>query len=284
MSSKVEIKKILKEEIGLLFDNLKTKMPSNYKKKRENFLLSPLSESQKAFMTFVSSFESQLGNAMNIIVRRIAILRYGVQCVPELILPDGTPSNNSQYDGRKEQVIMSSIDIGSAGLKGEITKFITRKERNKKENKPCSLGAASLGELYDIAQRYKTNINKNKKTDLLIFADGKWLIFEIKAGGGLDSTKGKGDIEKLMLEFVALNKKNALVFYSTLYSTNTGKKIKGDEARYINSELIKIEKGFWDLILPIDISFEEFKNIYNESLKEFKIQLQIEKLIEDVIL
>ena len=146
------------------------------------------------------------------------------------------------------------------------------------------MDAASLGELYDIAQNYKTNINKSKKTDLLIFADDKWLIFEIKAGGGLDSTKGKGDIEKLMLEFVALNKKNALVFYSTLYSTNTGKKIKGDEARYINSELIKIEKGFWDLILPTDISFEEFKNIYNESLEEFKIQLQIEKLIEDVII
>ena len=184
---------------------------------------------------------------------------------------------------RKEQIIMTKIRIDDPRLKGEISRFIAEKARIKKDNKPCELNLSTLKDVHHCAQKYKGLTEQQKKTDLVIHKDRKWQIFEIKAGGVLDSTKGKGDIEKLLLEFVALNQINTEVYYSTLYTTEANKKIKGDEARYISADLIKIENDFWEMILPSDISFNKFKKIYIEALDEFKIQLQIEKMIEEII-
>jgi len=261
------IKGIIKEEFLDLIKNISDCMEDNIKNKEHNFLLKNFSEATKANMVFVSCFESQSGNRIEHIARKIAKLRYGEQNVPNIIkskneLPiNFRPSPNKQY-------IVSHINYKS--LIGTITETIEASDHKLNKN--------DIKELLELPCE---QLITKKDVDLAFYDENNELnIFEIKAGGGLDSRKAPSDLAKLLSIYVAANDKDAHVYFATIYNFNgEGNVWTGQPSRYFDNSLLLIGSEFWNKILPSGISFYEFVDIYGKALDEIQLAQKMEDLI-----
>lgn len=117
-----KIKEIVAVEFRKLISNMENDFLSNYKVKRNNFLLNQLNEVIVANMVFVSSFESKSGNAIEACAEAIARLRYGAENVPAIVNPRGL-KHDIKPENISGQVIVTDIDTDNGDLRGFISAF-----------------------------------------------------------------------------------------------------------------------------------------------------------------
>lgn len=264
---KETIKSIIKEEFLALIENISSCMETNIENKKHNFLLHNFSEKTKAHMVFVSCFESQSGNRIEHIARKIAKLRYGEDNVPNVIKSRADLNINFRIN-RNKQYILTHINYKK--LIGTITQKI--------ETSSEKLNSDSIKELLNLE---KENTVTKKDVDLAFYDENNKLnIIEIKAGGGLDSRKAPSDLAKLLSIYVAADDINAHVYFATIYNFNgEGNSWNGQPSRYFDNDLLLIGSAFWNKILPSQITYSDFVNLYTEALDEIALTQKMEDLI-----
>lgn len=274
------IKNIVYEEFSKLMVAIEGDFVKNYNRKRHNFLLSQLEETITANMVFVSSFESKSGLAIERVAERVARLKYGEENVPSIINPRGLDIPTKDVEG---QFIVTDINLDDGRLKGKISEFrAARVAKGRGKNRVESgVNQESIKELISIGQKYKINEIFLKPVDLAFFDGDNWNILELKAGGDLDSSNAPSNIEKLLSIYTGINIVNSKIYFATLYNKDgEGNTWTGAVKRHIAfPEMFLIGKKLWEKILPEDITYERFTELYKIALVEIDLNERIKVMI-----
>lgn len=276
------IKKIVIEEFSKLTKLIEDDFAANYKRKVNNFLLSQMDEQITASMVFVSSFESKSGFAIETCAKRIARLKFGEENVPAIVNPRGLKHNISAP--ASGQIVVTDVDTHSGDLRGEIAAFRANNEaRGKgKTRQECGVTQESIREkLFPLAEKYQTTSIYTKPVDLAFFDGERWNIMELKAGGDLDSSNAPSNVEKLLTIYVDMGIKDCNAYFATLYNKDgEGNTWTGAVKKHLNySSMILIGAAFWNKILPDNISFDDFSEIYRLALNEIDLNRHINDMI-----
>lgn len=281
------VKSIVYEEFSKLTKLIEKDFQSNYERKVNNFLLSQMDDNLTASMVFVSSFESKSGFAIEACAKRIARLKFGEENVPTIVNPRGLPHD---FDAARisGQIVVTDVDTHNGNLRGEISAFRANNEakgsgRNRTES---GVTQSSIREhLLPLAQKYRTQNIWSKPVDLAFFDGKEWNVLELKAGGDLDSSNAPSNVEKLLTIYVDMGIENCNAYFATLYNKDgEGNIWKGAVKKHLAyPEMFLIGRELWSKILPEDISFEIFEDIYKEALQEIDLNNRIVKMIKDCI-
>lgn len=285
-STKEKIKQIIFEEFSKLLKNIEGDFSKNYVKKNYNFLLNQLDAITVANMVFVSSFESKSGFAIEACAKRIARIKYGDENVPTIINPNNLlhSIDETHING---QIIVTDIDIENGNLKGEISAFRANNiAKGKGKNKKIStVNQSSIKTLLTIGKYYKNPGNiYTKPVDLAFFDGNNWNVMELKAGGDLDSSNAPSNVEKLLTIYTGMNYNDTKLFFATLYNKDgEGNTWNGAVKKHLAyPEMFLIGKEFWEYILPKEINFNEFTEIYKDTLSELDLNNRINEMIKSV--
>lgn len=282
-----KVKNIVYEEFAKLMTNIEGDFKDNYIKKRYNFLLSQLDKNITANMVFVSSFESKSGFAIEACAKRIARLRFGDNNVPTIVNPRGI-KHDIDPNAINGQIIVTDVDTDNGDLRGEISAFrannvASGKGANRVES---NVNQESIKKLLTYAQKYKQlNEVHTKPVDLAFYDGENWNILELKAGGDLDSSNAPSNVEKLLTIYAGLNIPNSKLYFGTLYNKNgEGNTWTGAIKKHLAyPEMFLIGKNFWNKILPNDISYERFTELYKLALEELDLNTRIKEMIKDAL-
>jgi len=277
-----KIKKILIEKVNRLIANLSADFEKNYNKKENNWILGDFDEKMISNMVFVSSFESKSGNMMEDIATEIAKVNFGEENVPSVIagrnITDEELEEFTTSYTKKAQIIISKANLKDCTK--TASKFRTD---NKGEPRSSSdLDQEKLKEILDEEPEEIATIN-TKPVDLIYLDNGEINLMEIKAGGDLDSSNAPGNIDK-MFTWVSMLGKECNLYFATLYHKDgEGNLWKGGVKKYIGDEMILVGKEFWEKILPSDITFEKFKELYFDACSEADLNEKMTTLISSVV-
>ncbi|QOQ80014.1 TdeIII family type II restriction endonuclease [Aerococcus urinaeequi] len=281
--SENDVKNIIFEEFSRLIETIEKDFIKNYKRKRYNFLLSQFDELVTATMVFVSSFESKSGNAIERVAERVARLKFGEENVPSIINPRGIKHNIDPYSV-EGQIIVTDINLDDGKLKGEISTFrASNVAKGKGKNRVKSgVNQESIKTLLQVGQDFK-QINEvyTKPVDLAFFDGENWNLLELKAGGQLDSSNAPSNVEKLLSIYTGVNYENTKIYFATLYNKDgEGNTWSGSPKKHMAyPEMFLIGKNLWDKILPNDISFEKFTELYQIAMEEIDLNERIKEMI-----
>jgi len=249
----LKVKKLLNNKFETLIENLEKDLLKKYELKKKQFIYSEIfSDKTLLDLAFTSSIESKMGNILNNLL--IDILR---------------DKELANFFGWK-----SIEDI--------------KREKEFKEKLYIEGKDFKLKYEYEEEGKAKTEI---KILDLILIniENSTINLFEIKAGGDLDSKKGPAEVEKLkeakkVAEHIFPNK-TINIYFATLYNP------KGEETNWLPSSIknsldesnIKIGKNFWELLFNDKLDFEDLKIAYKEVANEVNIEKRINS-IENKIL
>lgn len=280
------IKTIVVEEFSKLTNTIESDFKSNYRRKVNNFLLSQMDENITASMVFVSSFESKSGFAIETCAKRIARLKFGEENVPAIVNPRNLEHHiSTPVSG---QIIITDVDTHNGNLRGKISTFRANNVASGRGKNRLESGVTqkSIKEnLLPLATEFKTKAIYTKPVDLAFFDGENWNVLELKAGGDLDSSNAPSNVEKLLTIYVDMGIENCKAYFGTLYNKDgEGNTWKGAVKKHMAfPEMFLIGKTFWSKILPDGISFEDFEQIYKETLEEIDLNHRIKLMIEDCI-
>ena len=281
-----EIKKIIIDEFGKLMKIIEGDFINNYTNKKYNFLLNQFDKNLIANMVFVSSFESKCGNAIEKCAKRIAMLKFGKENVPTIVNPLGLKHNLNEKS-IVGQVVVSDVDLENGEFKGRISQFRASNVARGRGRSRVESGVnqESIKQLINIANKYKDKEVHIKPVDLAFFDGTNWILMELKAGGDLDSSNAPSNVEKLLTIYAGIHLENVKIYFSTLYNKEgEGNTWKGSVKKHLAfPDMFLIGKDFWNTILPIDINFEDFTQIYREALEEINFNEHMNKMIRKVL-
>lgn len=284
---KERIKNIVIDEFSRLTELIEADFQSNFKRKVNNFLLSQMDERITASMVFVSSFESKSGFAIETCAKRIARLKFGDENVPAIVNPRNLP-HNIDVSTITGQVVVTDVDTHNGDLRGEIAAFRANNEARGMGRARTESGVTMesiKNTLLPLSAKYKTDNIYTKPVDLAFFDGTTWNIMELKAGGDLDSSNAPSNVEKLLTIYVDMGIKNCNAYFSTLYNKDgEGNVWKGAVKKHLHyPSMFLIGADFWNRILPDDITFTDFAEIYREALEEIDLNSRINRMISDCI-
>ena len=281
------IKAIVVEEFSKLVENITSDFESNYNRKVNNFLLSQMDAQITASMVFVSSFESKSGFAIETCAKRIARLRFGEENVPAIVNPRGL-HHNIDPATVSGQVVVTDVDTHNGDLRGKISAFRANNVASGRGRSRVESGVTQSSireQLLPLADTYKTDTLYTKPVDLAFFDGENWNVLELKAGGDLDSSNAPSNVEKLLTIYVDMGVENCNAYFATLYNKDgEGNTWTGAVKKHMSfPEMFLIGKNFWEKILPEDISFEDFEEIYKAALEEIDLNAKITEMINRCI-
>ncbi|MCL2662294.1 MAG: TdeIII family type II restriction endonuclease, partial [Oscillospiraceae bacterium] len=125
----------------------------------------------------------------------------------------------------------------------------------------------------------------DKPVDLAFFDGTDWNLMELKAGGNLDSSNAPSNVEKILTIYAGLNVENAKLYFATLYNKDgEGNTWKGAVKKHLSyPDMFLIGKNFWNKILPAEVTFETFTEVYKEALTDIDLNKRINDMIEDCL-
>lgn len=281
------IKIIILEEFSKLINLIEKDFKSNYKRKVNNFLLSQMDEQITASMVFVSSFESKSGFAIETCAKRIARLRFGDENVPAIVNPHNL-QHNLNPNTITGQVVVTNVDSNNGNLRGKISAYRANRVASGlgKSRVESTVTQANLQkDLLPLSEEFKTDNIYTKPVDLAFFDGTHWNICELKAGGDLDSSNAPSNVEKLLNIYVDMAIPNCQAFFATLYNKDgEGNTWKGAVKKHMHyPSMFLIGSDFWTKILPCEITFAQFTEIYATALEELDLNKHINEMIRNCI-
>lgn len=281
MTKDTIIYEIICREMEGLLDTMVTDFSTNYDKKENNWILSGFDNIIVSNMVFVSSFESKYGNMFENIIREIVKLNYGENNTPYFVKGVGIDEEEYEFtirtisnrrnknNKRQDQVIISKFD--KKANDGILSQFRASRiaQGNGKKRIPSRLTQSEMPKLLNENITCSNDVYI-QPVDLMFYdeSDGKYKLFEIKAGGDLDSSNAPKNIEKMLKIYSCLGKENSNLYFATLYNKNgEGKNWTGAVKKHISEDSMLIGKDFWNMILK-DITFEEYLEIYKAAFND----------------
>lgn len=286
MSIDSEIYSIIYNELNIFLKKINEDFQENYDKKKYNWTLKRFSPKLISSMAFVSSFESKQGNMFENIIRGICEINYGKENVPSTIkgvgISDEEYKNYTKNFNKSGQFVISKFDKKKND--GTLSQFRADHlaQGSGRNRSPSTLTQKELPKLLS-----KTPILSDKIVEQpadLIFYDKyekKWKLFEIKAGGDLDSSNAPKNVEKMLKIYSSFGDKNANLYFATLYHKNgEGNNWTGIVKRHLGEDSILIGKSFWKQVLR-DVSFDKFMDIYQKAFRDTGFNDTLSKLIKE---
>ena len=281
-----EIYTIIYNEMNTLLDKMVGDFTRNYDKKKYNWILSGFSPSIVSNMVFVSSFESKYGNMFENIIRGICELNYGKENVPTTI--KGVGISDDEYEryarnfNKSGQFVISKYDKKKND--GTLSQFRADHlaQGSGRNRTPSTLTQNELPKLLSKQPTLSSKIVE-QPADLIFYDkfEGRWKLFEIKAGGDLDSSNAPKNVEKMLKIYASFGNKNANMYFATLYHKNgEGNTWTGIVKRHLGEDSILIGKAFWKQVLR-DTSFDDFIKIYQKAFKDTGFDDTLSKLINE---
>ena len=286
MTIENEMYTIIYNEMYTLLDKMVGDFNKNYDKKKYNWILSGFSPSIVSNMVFVSSFESKYGNMFENIIRGICELNYGKENVPSTI--KGVGINDDEFEkyarnfNKSGQFIISKFDKKKND--GTLSQFRADHiaQGSGRNRTPSTLTQSELPKLLSKEPILASSIVE-QPVDLAFYDkfEGNWKLFEIKAGGDLDTSNAPKNVEKMLKIYSSLGDKKANLYFATLYHKNgEGNTWTGIVKRHLGEDSILIGKAFWKQVLR-DISFDEFMRIYQKAFTDTGFNDTLTKLINE---
>ena len=286
MTIENEMYTIIYNEMYTLLDKMVGDFNKNYDKKKYNWILSGFSPSIVSNMVFVSSFESKYGNMFENIIRGICELNYGKENVPSTI--KGVGINDDEFEkyarnfNKSGQFIISKFDKKKND--GTLSQFRADHiaQGSGRNRTPSTLTQSELPKLLSKEPILASSIVE-QPVDLAFYDkfEGNWKLFEIKAGGDLDTSNAPKNVEKMLKIYSSLGDKKANLYFATLYHKNgEGNTWTGIVKRHLGEDSILIGKAFWKQVLR-DIPFEEFMRIYQKAFTDTGFNDTLTKLINE---
>ena len=281
-----EIYTIIYNEMYSLLDKMVDDFTRNYDKKKYNWILSGFSPSIVSNMVFVSSFESKYGNMFENIIRGICELNYGKENVPSTIkgvgISDDEFERYSRTFNKSGQYVLSKFDKKKND--GTLSQFRADHlaQGSGRSRNPSTLTQTELPKLLSKQPILSSSIVE-QPVDLAFYDkfEDKWKLFEIKAGGDLDSSNAPKNVEKMLKIYSSFGDKGANLYFATLYHKNgEGNTWTGVVKRHLGDDCILIGKAFWKQVLR-DISFDEFLAIYQKAFRDTGFDETLSKLINE---
>ncbi len=284
-----KIHNIVLEEFSTLITLIEKDFKGNYNRKVNNFLLSQMDEHITANMVFVSSFESKSGFAIETCAKRIARLRFGDENVPTIVNPHNLPLPcNINTSTSKGQIVVTNVDTNNGDLRGQISAYranniATGLGRNRIESQVTQ--DSIKRDLLPLSVKFKTNHVHTKPVDLAFFDGTDWNVCELKAGGDLDSSNAPSNVEKLLNIYIDMALPNCNAYFATLYNKDgEGNTWKGAVKKHMHyPSMFLIGADFWNKILPSEVTFEAFTDIYATALEELNLNQRINNMIHKCI-
>ena len=281
-----EMYTIIYNEMYTLLDKMVGDFNKNYDKKKYNWILSGFSPSIVSNMVFVSSFESKYGNMFENIIRGICELNYGKENVPTTI--KGVGISDEEYEkyiksfNKSGQFVISKYDKKKND--GTLSQFRADHlaQGSGRNRTPSTLTQNELPKLLSKQPTLSSKIVE-QPADLIFYDkfEGRWKLFEIKAGGDLDSSNAPKNVEKMLKIYASFGNKNANMYFATLYHKNgEGNTWTGIVKRHLGEDSILIGKAFWKQVLR-DTSFDDFIKIYQKAFKDTGFDDTLSKLINE---
>ena len=149
---------------------------------------------------------------------------------------------------------------------------------------PSTLNHEKMQELFQLGNEYIDDKIHTKPIDLAFYDGHIWNIMEIKAGGDLDSSNAPSNIDKLLTIYTGMNTVNCRAYFATLYNKDgEGHVWNGGVKKFLSyPDNFLIGSQFWNKVLPGNIQFEEFCQLYNDVLVEIDLNARIRNLIRSV--
>ena len=281
------IKNIVLEEFSKLIGLIEKDFKNNYKRKVNNFLLSQMDEQITASMVFVSSFESKSGFAIETCAKRIARLRFGKENVPTIVNPHNLPCSINP-DSINGQVVVTNVDTNNGNLRGKISAYRANNVASGLGKSRSESGVTQENikrDILPLAEEFKTDSIHTKPVDLAFFDGTNWNVCELKAGGDLDSSNAPSNVEKLLNIYVDMAISNCNAYFATLYNKDgEGNTWKGAVKKHMHyPSMFLIGADFWNKILPNEISFNDFTEIYASALEKLDLNKHINEMIHNCI-
>ena len=267
-------------------------------------ILPKLLKQEKAsnYMGLGRSIDSQLGNRMQSIIFYLARLKYGDAKIPNAVL--------LQVDEDKRTIQVKSYYVKLSDYEKAIKKskgvfkqnayrqYIYIEHTDKETVEPeiikdlnlidtsRKLHLKDIETFTDVDSKCIQLITDHKKCkteiDLLIYESDRIRTFEIKLGGGLDTKNAPANIREVeeLKKLLLFSQKNNS-YFATCYSNGSGALSQSfsSESEYLTQDdkLLKNQE-FWDIVLPSNMTYEEFIKKYTSAFKKSKINKLIKEL------
>ncbi|MCM1181796.1 MAG: hypothetical protein NC337_00285 [Roseburia sp.] len=282
-----QIKQVIIEEFSKLTELIEADFTDNYRRKTNNFLLSQMDKRITANMVFVSSFESKSGFATESCAKRIARMRFGEENVPAVVNPRKL-SHSIDVSSIAGQVVVTDVDTFNGDLRGKIASFRANNEANGRGQgrRESTVTQETIREcLLPLSAEYRTDEIFTKPVDLAFYDGENWNICELTGGGALDSSNAPSNVEKLLTIYVDMGVENCKAYFATLYNKDgEGNAWKSVIKKHLNyPSMFLIGSNLWNKILPSDISFDDFTQIYKEALDEIDLNSRITLMIDQCL-
>lgn len=264
----IDIIEKIKEIIKIELDEMVVSIVNKHQKNQNNRDNNPFNcfEEQyiKNFMGIARSFDSQLGNRLQNIAFKIVQLDISKTLPNEIIfsfVEDYLYIYLLCNSSLKQEILFIEKDYKIFENLNLLCYFKT----NKKQ----------IDFYKSLQNYYKVKDNCLKiPVDLMYFDNFKnvFKVFEIKSGGNLDtknSDANYNEVIRLKKIFDFIPGLNTETYFATCYNNSgDGGKPKGAIYSKLSQNQILIGKEFWREILPKEVSYEKFEEIYKYIFKE----------------
>lgn len=265
--TEIEIANIIEHELTEMVDNILIKHKQNQINRRNNPFNCFENPYIKNYMGMGRSFDSQLGNRLqNIALHIVRLNKYKFApnhfifnlCENMLYISTVIDNSNKQFIGVGENINDEEY-LRSFPISYEQKDYLL-----------------SLSELYKI---------KNKIIGIpvdLIYYDTEYNTFdafEIKSGGNLDTKNADANFNEVLRLMKILNPINgSQSYFATCYNNmGEGANPQGSIFAKLPEDHILIGKDFWNKILPVNVSYKRFIEIYQYIFREV---VQVDKSLQ----
>ena len=301
MANKVTLfKRFINTQLSEMAENISTNFSDIMEGRQKNpFLI--VDEQINNCMGLGRSIDSQLGNRMQNIVFYAARLKYEDCIVPNVV--------SITFDEDLHKVIctcyyvpLSQYDVAFCKEKGRIkqsaykqTVFVNKDITLETVAKKIGLKDNSIGDIqhyeqvFDVSDEEKFAYLREYKTkskteiDLLLF-QSTVETFEIKLGGGLDTKNAPANIKEIsdLKQLFAFTGNNH-TYFATCYGTGSeavARSFDNGKKPFDQNDKILQNTKFWDLVLPPEVTYEQFIDIYQVAFKKAGINKMLKTLVK----
>ena len=193
--------------------------------------------------------------------------------------------NPSSING---QVVITNVDTNNGDLRGKISAYRANHMASGLGKNRVESGVTQDSiktDLLPLSDEFRAHTIHTKPVDLAFFDGVDWNVCELKAGGDLDSSNAPSNVEKLLNIYVDMGIENCNAYFATLYNKDgEGNTWKGAVKKHLHyPSMFLIGANFWNKILPLGITFDEFTKIYSEALYEINLNQRINDMISNCI-
>lgn len=300
-NAKTLLKNFINVQLAEMAENITANFSRIMEARKENpFLI--IDEKINKCMGLGRSTDSQLGNRMQNIVFYAARLNYGDEVVPNIVSITFDENANeikctcyyvplSKYadtfqteNGRiKQQAYKQTVFINK-----DITIQTVSKKLGLVDNSQNNI--KKYEKTFDVKEKetfeYLKKLQKKKKVeiDLLLF-NSVIETFEIKLGGGLDTKNAPANINEIseLKKLFAFSNSNH-TYFATCYGNGSeavAQSFDNSKKPFDQNDKILQNTRFWSVVLPNEVPYEDFINIYETAFKKAGIN-EILKLLSGI--